>query len=893
MRRSLAYVLMPSVRAALENPERLTGDQAADLGRASRALLRAAWEAEARDWRLILAAIAAVVRTFTTDPGQSEELLRRVIDPGQLQEHGHEELRALAPEVDRLFAIAPDFCAEIYEAAFSYEEPSDETTVMTSGVLPLTSNRRQDYHMAQYGLAEVYPAFLREAPEAALRALVAVRSAYAFRRSHGRLPEGDPETVDLGDGRTARFLPDASGIWDDRPFHEEAEVRMLGAFEERLEELIAKDPSQATELVRIVLRMEAPAAVWRRMFAVGGRHPETIAGILARLAAAPIVLTSSDLAEPAIAFSAAAFTHLTEDQREAMERTILSLPDSVEHEKHELEERRRDQLLGRLSEALLVTPEARERYVLLKEGSSAPEQPPPPFQDGWRESTHGEREYLVDQGVDIDSEPIRRVREAGQPVKTFAATHVNDVPTVEAAHALVPALHRLLEAVETACADTVHLDAAWGHLAQAARAISRQSNLPCDDDARQLAVRILIAASDHGEPRPHDSDAAQFDEGPSWGSPAPRVDAADGLIHLASRPECDRGDLLAAIDRLRDDPVPAVRHHLAQAIAILGNSEPDAMWTLIDALADDKSTAVREALVNSLHCLLGVDRGRSLRTITSVYDAVDDDAPGSTRLRHACLNAVADVYIWEGEEDARVVIDDLVQRLPATAEDAGSIVFRLRPVLTVGPTAEPDQRLEGGRARAVQLVERLLYGAIQSSRAAADGQPTLMDEWSAGAVTRWKQAMELIDRIGMELHVASGAYTASSVTPESRDPTDPQRRLYQEASGIIDRLVDIGVPRVTHHLLETLEHFVPVDPRGVFMRIVATIGAGRTWGYQYDNLAEGLFVRLVERYIAEYRTLLQQDRECSRAMVEILDIFVRAGWPSARRITYGLSDIYR
>jgi hypothetical protein len=118
-------------------------------------------------------------------------------------------------------------------------------------------------------------------------------------------------------------------------------------------------------------------------------------------------------------------------------------------------------------------------------------------------------------------------------------------------------------------------------------------------------------------------------------------------------------------------------------------------------------------------------------------------------------------------------------------------------------------------------------------------------------------------------------------------------RFYSEASGIIDGLIDIGLPRVADHLLETLEHFVDVDPRGVFMRIVSTIRAGQPYGYQYDNLAEPLFVRLVERYLAEHRTMLQQDLECGRALVEILDIFVRAGLPSAPRLTYGLSEIYR
>jgi hypothetical protein len=52
-------------------------------------------------------------------------------------------------------------------------------------------------------------------------------------------------------------------------------------------------------------------------------------------------------------------------------------------------------------------------------------------------------------------------------------------------------------------------------------------------------------------------------------------------------------------------------------------------------------------------------------------------------------------------------------------------------------------------------------------------------------------------------------------------------------------------------------------------------------------------VRLVERYLAEHRPLLREDDECRRILLEVLDIFVQAGWPQARRLTYRLEEIFR
>jgi hypothetical protein len=460
VRRSLTYTLTPLIRGALERPDRLTVGQATDLGQASRALFLAAWDVDPRDQRIIGAAIAAVVRTFATAPDESEQLLRRVIQPHRLREHGHEEVPALAREIARLFVVAPDLCADVYDAAFSYSEESDAPTVMLGGVMSLTSNRRQDYDMARYELANEYAGFLRESPQAAVRALVAARNAYASSRSGGVLPDDTPKEVLGPTGSTVVFRPDASGVWDEGTFAQESEVRMLGSFEERLDTLGAEDPSRALELIAFVIDLEAPAAIWRRMFVAAARRPDVFADALAPLAGAAIVLQSSDLLAPAVDCCAASFPHLNEDARASIEHAILGLAQPEPGDEERGAESRRDYVLGRLPEEALVTPEARDRYAALKDEGRAPVEPPPPFDDGWRRSTYDERAYFIDEGVDVDAEPNRRLQRTVEPVKAFAAAYLNDIPTADAAHELAPSLRTLLEAIGEPGAHQLQTDAA-------------------------------------------------------------------------------------------------------------------------------------------------------------------------------------------------------------------------------------------------------------------------------------------------------------------------------------------------------------------------------------------------------------------------------------------------
>lgn len=76
----------------------------------------------------------------------------------------------------------------LYQAAFSYDESSKDTTDMGSGrILTLTSTRQQDYGMALYALAEFFPTFLASDPQRATRALLTAIDRYAVaRRRAGR-----------------------------------------------------------------------------------------------------------------------------------------------------------------------------------------------------------------------------------------------------------------------------------------------------------------------------------------------------------------------------------------------------------------------------------------------------------------------------------------------------------------------------------------------------------------------------------------------------------------------------------------------------------------------------------------------------------------------------------
>ena len=75
--------------------------------------------------------------------------------------------------------------------------------------------------------------------------------------------------------------------------------------------------------------------------------------------------------------------------------------------------------------------------------------------------------------------------------------------------------------------------------------------------------------------------------------------------------------------------------------------------------------------------------------------------------------------------------------------------------------------------------------------------------------------------------------------------------------------------------------------------MAATIRAGKRWDYQYEQLAQEVVLRIIRRYLADKRALLQNDDECQHALREILETFIEAGWPAAQQLAYRIDEIHR
>ncbi len=898
----VAYLLRPLVSTICDHPEKFTPDQRLALGHTARRLLDFAWTQIPRDGFLVIHSIQCVCRTFESDVGASAALIRRCLEPLRLQQFGYEEMPWLAREVKRLIPIDAPLVEEICCAAFAFEELSDEDTpIGGSRILPLISNRRQDYRMAHYELANVFPEFLKHAPRNAVRALIAVTEAYFARRHAPSSGEVHEATFDF-DGRQARLCSDYSSVWDggDTYRHDEP-LKMIDAFQQFLEGL-AEKPENAEDLRAIVHQVISEnrlAVLWRRVLFAGARCPSTLGREILPLAWAMPILTSVDTTTPAGEFLRMVFPTLNRRERERVELTILEIPEVIPEDRKELAEHLRNRLLGCLTDSDLITEEALRVMKQLRDSDAIPSNEPPKRFTAWSRP-YGEEEFLRDQGVPFEDEVNRNIRLLERPVKEFGDKHLNSEPTLDEISNVFPSLQALSEALSRAETDGVHpkqRNYAWGCLSAACARIARAEGLSCDDPTGLLVKAVILSASLEREPVYDPAYDAQFDESPSWGSPAPRIEAAEGLLALARHATCSSQELLGTIERLSNDPVPAVRYQIASRLNMLYRAAPELMWRLIERVShEEPSRGVLLGFLNGcLQRVAGAEPDRVASLTKAVFSRVTEGA-GAARVRELCVSLFTDLYIWRGQAECRDIILDVATNTSVYRDEAPHLLAHLRQPLTHGPTdpADPDQ--DTIRHRALDLLRRLL-------RSGRDGLDEIEQRHSGVPFSSWairdqestKSLARLLDSVGREVYSASGAFMRNTQGHDDDPPLtwEQAKRFYREAVSILDDLADVNLPSVTHHLLETLEIFAPIDPRGVFVRIGTVVRAGKKGGYQYESLAADLIVKLVERYLAEYRVLLRDDLECRNALIEILDVFVHAGWPNARRLTYRLEEIFR
>jgi hypothetical protein len=860
------------------------------LSHAAVLLLDRFLEMQPRDGWLVGRAISNVMDLFWVNREESARAIRKLITPEEVRNKGAEQGHWISRKVSLLFEIDPKLVEDIYIAFFSYEEESDEQTSMGgSQIMALTSNRRQDYHHTYWQLAQVFPRFLEKNFDRCAAIVVAAVNEY-IEREHKVRDAEQVITYRIGDDDHT-VLVDYSAIWDGSTVRADV-LNIADAYFRKLEEFAKPGETvpKATETVLRLLGDAKYAYIPRRVLGIAKASGTAITKTVYPLLVSESALLSYDLSSAIGDVLKVGYKALEETQQAAIEGVLHHLPDGATGDVARARAHYRDRLLGCIPQELLVLPESRTRMAELALAGGAPKNRAPYVSAGFAASPYSAVDEMRERGVPVDAEPNATLREAADKLWDFASQFSNSTPKSSDVEAILPRMTFVREALSVSDPG-VHAEvrnSADAYLVAACAAVAKWKNLDCSTPLGQTVKGILFAGLDSPVPEHHPEHDAQFDRSPSWGAPLQRIEAAAGIGCLLANKKCLNREVLENARRALRDPVPAVRFQIATRLLPLHDTDLAALWSVLrDLVRSERSTGVLSlALYAVMNPLSGRYRSEVLDLVKTVLSRHDLPEEGGDATEW-CLRIATGLYLWQGDTYAYAVIEPLIQGTTFLPRRSAQCLNDIREALTFSSDV-PKESDSVIRKRSFGLIEIITRSAsVQMERLLDLEVKDRTEQWQ----TDFQGLARLIDYIGNQLYFSSGAYDGTNSTSKLDD--DARRTFWEESRDAITRLSSIAIPSVAHHLIETLQSFVPFAPAEVFHAISNVVNSAKSWGYQYESMAVDLLVKVTERYLAEQRIVLQQDPRCREELIDILETFVSAGWPSARRLSYRLEEIFR
>jgi hypothetical protein len=862
------------------------------LCRAAVYLLNRFASGQRREGWVVGRCISNVMDLFRADPKGSATALRKLITPEEVHEHGAQQGHWLARKVPQLFDVDPQLAADIFVAFFGYSERSEVKTSMGgSRILAMTSNRRQDYHQAHWQLAQHFSRFVEEHFELCKPIIIAaaenvIESEHAPRTTENAI-------IYVIDEEEHKVLTDYSAIWDSSGPRDEG-LQVADAYFRRLEVLVS-DP-QFFELARHTiedfLRDAQYTYFLRKILAVAKNSGPALADAVYPLFSSSTALWSYDLSSSIGDALKTNYSGLNHPSRERVESTILGLIAGEEGVRQEAMADVRDRLLGCIPIDQLVLAESRRRVKEMSEEGGVPKNRPPYISHGFGLSPFSQEDRMRERGIPVDDQPNATLRSKSKRLWEFASKFNNETPNesdVLGIAAEIEGVQRIL----TADLEGVHEDiasSAEAELLAACATIAKLKTLDCASDLAQKIKAILFSGLDSPQPEYQPEYDSQWDTGPSgWGAPVQRIEAAAGIGSLLAHQSCVDETLLAQVRRAIVDPVPAVRFQIVTRLLPLYDKDIDALWAILSTLVreEPRTGVLSGALYGVINPLAGRYKPEVTGLVRQLLSRTDLANDGGEAFEWGHRIATG-LYIWQGYDDAFALVRPRLEGDSFRPGYADDCLRDIRETLSFSSDV-PKATDVAIRKRAFSVVELIIRSVAARMNHMLD--VIRVEDRDEDWERNFQELARLVDHISNQIFFSSGAYDGTN--SEKKLNEQVRRQFWEESQSAIRLLSDVAIPSAAHHLIETLESFIPFEPIEVFHAIAAVVRSAKSWGYQYESMAVDLLVKVTENYIAEHRMELQKDLQSREELIDILETFVEAGWPSARRLSYRLEEIFR
>lgn len=858
--------------------------------------------------------IETVCRTFAADPSESEAALLSLLDPKRLSDFPHDDLSELADNIGHLPQEAGKIVTELFEAAFGAEPVPGSWENFGGRILAMRIQSSDQWNQIHYSLANYYATQDGGGNARVLTdaACIAWNATVGRRETRRKPPRPKPLHV-LSTftfrGIATLLIQDYSHIWH-RGFEPE-ESRILSHFETLLDQWAAGgDMPRLEAVIDIFAEKNRTSLMWNIFMEVGARHPQTLGALLLEAFDEPTFLINPDYSHPAVVLLKSLHAAGDATRRRRLERTILELPRKTKAPRGkrrapflEVVERSQNKALASLDEQKIELPEVLALFRK-RQADRALISSTPPRALQVTEHTYTDEELVGIRGIDLEKEANREMFALREALKPFLP---NDKASFN--QNIVEKKWAVIARCEKAIGNYGRSHPAmaqelWGYFVGACCKTAHYADWPKASGRWKTFRRILLKAATDADPKP--SEGAESCS--AWGWPAPRIDAAQGLVLIAARLGQSDSSISKALRSLSRDPVATVRFNLVTVLPRLYKPAPQLMWQIIDIVASsEKNFAILDVLINSLDWLWQRSAEKVMRYVTKIATQAAVCAQPSEHIHETLAHVHLFQYLRTERAECHAYIRNLVANCQGERENKGLLAqlhaCRAGGWMAAENPSKPDTATEKIRERTWAFLMTLLETAqVKLGKQRAKWLHLYKSgktETKRGKTIRAEldRLAQMIDGIGTQLYFASGAFDDKRGKDDERLTPAQTTRFWKEAKPLLEKLANETHPHTAYQLVQTLRHLLPCDPETAFKLSAMSIQASAGAGFQHESMAANEVVKLVEQILADHREIFQtrngHESKALTALLDVLDLFVEAGWPDARRLTHRLEEIYR
>lgn len=854
---------------------------------------------EDRYGREFITAIKTICRTADICPMESDGALRPLLTTQFAALYGDRVYWQFAQEIDHLLKVSPDLVAALYVAVFSNETSADGWENIGGKILSLQVLRKDNYRMAEYHLKDKFPAFFKAFPIAATRAVV--KFFPGFRNMHHAPASGKPDVKEsfMFLDRNCRIIADYSCIWAaDASHHDDNALIILRHVRDGWVSL-ANSPVQIDAILAEIAENNELAVIWWFLIEAGVEAKDTLGLKLASLLSQPAILVGLDTHHSAAKLLGTIFSRLEPEQRAIIERVIVALP-KLKRENQDDSESELDTwrglYLGRIKPEDLVTNEAKELHETLAQTKGLRPNPPPYSSGGSFSSTSDWADYVPGVCKEELQTPTHREANEWQTKLQRHTTGDRSKPPLAPPDEIWSDITGAYEFVVTKRPSDINPAIAaliWGHLVSVCERIVQAASMPKHPDRLLFLKSLLLKAATDPNPVISEETERHFAESPSWGSPSPRIDAAESLIAWGREFKSLDDEIRSILRILVKDPHPAVRFQILRSCNALYDIDQSLMWELIETgVRNETNLSVWGGLLMALDRISPSHPDKVAALIFDFLKKFPYPLKTNRDPADSAIGILGSLYIRFGHKPSSEFVFRLINEPVKNAHYLAILSRNYRQALAICLDKDSSDYHKQVHDRAIDFILR----TVQAAKTALDG---LMQKLQSTPDSRRhpilenaKAVLQLLDAVNMQIHFASGAHDVT-LNRSKNVVGPPPDNFWKETAPIIRLLVSVENAHIAYNLAETLEYLIPTKPEEIFNQLVILVRNANKDGFAHESLAVGVITRIVERYLAEYSDLFTKHEHCRKGLIEVLDAFASVGWPEARRLIRNLSRIYR